>query len=921
MTIRALGIGLLLALLIAGVTYFNDWVIVQTHLVGNHLPIGVFGVVMLLLMVANPALSLLRRRWSLRPAELAVIAALGLAVCGWAGSNFFRTFVGVVGLPAHHYKNQPSWQSARVLSYVPDGSPEVAAGHVRDWPELLATLADDDANGTAGRVRARLDADARQLITGLRGAEELDAVDKQRVLNALNAALIFPTGAGDANAPLHASSGLAELPARARDALQRRREKLARAEALRAERQDLQRQLDRLVAGFGGNLQQARRRQQQLKDRAAALSQRLEDLPADRAGQAHALRAELAETQARLAEARGDAGVYEDRMAPLVRRISRAGWQLDHALARAEIFARRANRAVLAAMLGGEILPAPAGCGAYLNGGLTDAYATGTLVQGWDGDRPLGLRDLPWWVWSPTLITWGSVAILLTLAMLCIALIVHPQWSKRELLSYPIVKFLDEVTEPVAGKGLPRVMRSKLFWIGLGVVLAIHTLNGLYKWFPGYLVQIPMRLDFRPAQKLWPDALKVPGAWVMFYPTIFPCAVGFAYFLNKEVSLSVGLSVVLWAAVGVVLISNGIPIENNQMEADMSPLLRFGAYVGMLLMILYVGRSHYANVLASAIGLRRKESTPAYCTWAARGLVLCAVGAGAMLSYGTGLDALLSAMFIACVLIMAVGMARINVETGLFFVQPHWMPVGVITALLGASALGPEAIAALAIASAVMTQDPRESTMPFLANSLNLSDRLAGVSPRRSVWPIAGVIVAGFAVALTATLYWQYTSGCSLNDRWARDISETPMKYLTSGVAELEARGELSASNAVRGLRRLTHASPASDGLFWLGLGVVLVLACAAARLRLPWWPLHPVVFLIWGNWASCQLAFSFLLGWMLKVAATRLGGAKGFRAILPFMAGLIAGELLAAIGWTLVGALYYALTHTPPEVYQILPG
>jgi hypothetical protein len=139
-------------------------------------------------------------------------------------------------------------------------------------------------------------------------------------------------------------------------------------------------------------------------------------------------------------------------------------------------------------------------------------------------------------------------------------------------------------------------------------------------------------------------------------------------------------------------------------------------------------------------------------------------------------------------------------------------------------------------------------------------------------------------------------------------------------VSELEARGELLESNARRGWERIAHANMDTDAMLWIGLGVGLTVACAAARLRLPWWPLHPVLFLLWGNWASCQLAFSFLLSWIIKVAVTKFGGAKGYRAVMPFMIGLIAGDLLAAFGWTVVGAVYYGLTGVTPDVYVVLP-
>ncbi len=926
MTIRALIIGILLAAFIGLATYFNDWVIYQTHLVGNHLPIGVFGIVMLLLLVGNPILGVLRGRWRLRPAELAVIAALGLVVCGWAGSNFFRTFITNMAMPANDYPNRTNWQSRQVFSYVPGGSPDVAAGHVTDWPALLERLSGprrQDPNAPAGRIWARLADEGRDLTVQLSGDTERDPADKRRFLEHLNEAVIQPT-ARQGDPPAVAWTADAEaIGADGRAWLAEREDALAAAEAAAERGRKAAAEKAELMAEVGQAYADAKAREAALRQEALAVQDALAEAAPRDADRIRALRKRGAAIATRQEQAREAVLAIEDRIAALDRRISRAGWQETYYRNHAAFLVRRVNRVVLVSWLPDLLLPAPRGSGAYLNNAQPDPYATDVLVQGWDGERPLNVRDLPWWVWWPTLRTWGTVAILMGMSFLFIALIVHPQWSKRELLSYPIVRFIDEVTAPAEGEGtggLPGVMRSRLFWVAMLIVLGIHLWNGLNVWFPGALMKFPLNFSFWGAAKLFPDIPKVPSTYVLFAPTIFPVAVGFGYFLNKEISLSVGVSVLLWGIFGSVLIGSGVSIQNNWFEPDLSPMLRFGAYAGMSLMILYIGRSYYLNVAASAVGFRRKESTPPYATWAFRGLILSLAGALVALRIWAGLDWVLGVMFVLCLIIMSVGMSRVNVETGVFFLQPHWLPIGAVTAVFGLSGLGPEGVAALSLASVVMMQDPRESMMPFLCNALNLSDRLAGAPPRRTFWPISAVLIGGFFVALTATMYWQYTNGCSVRDNWARQTSQKSMDHLAKTVSELDSLGELTASNRVEGVERFAAANPNTDALLWMGVGAALVVLCAVARLRLSWWPLHPVVFLLWGNWASCQLAFSFLLAWLIKSAVMKYGGAKGYRAAMPFMVGLIGGELLAAIGWAIVGAIYYATTGVTPDQYVVLP-
>ena len=72
---------------------------------------------------------------------------------------------------------------------------------------------------------------------------------------------------------------------------------------------------------------------------------------------------------------------------------------------------------------------------------------------------------------------------------------------------------------------------------------------------------------------------------------------------------------------------------------------------------------------------------------------------------------------------------------------------------------------------------------------------------------------------------------------------------------------------------------------------------------------------------AGLRLAWSFLIGWALRTAVVRLGGVKAFHATLPLAVGMIAGELLAAVGWQACGTVYYLTTGQIPSAYFILPN
>lgn len=94
-----------------------------------------------------------------------------------------------------------------------------------------------------------------------------------------------------------------------------------------------------------------------------------------------------------------------------------------------------------------------------------------------------------------------------------------------------------------------------------------------------------------------------------------------------------------------------------------------------------------------------------------------------------------------------------------------------------------------------------------------------------------------------------------------------------------------------------------------------------ALRLRYTWFPLHPVIFLLWGSWAMWYTTHSFLLGWIIKAAVTKLGGAKTYHSVRKLMFGVIAGDLLGGLLFALISAVYALATGLQPISYKILPG
>lgn len=975
-----MALGLLLAAAVAGFAYFNDSVVRQTPFIGNFLPVSVFGLALALALGLNPALSRLgrSRRWPaalgpLSVREVCVIAALGLGACGWAGSGYFRTFLTVLVVPGDQQRANPGWVAAGVLSYVPGGDPRLAPGQLRglsgvavasaeapsplpeaaearggDFPDASAGVRAVDASGSlaaalgllpeaqpagpppgplAAAVAAQLgEADRLHLLELARSpaVSDTDASGVLRTLNRLIEAPGWVQALPPAALPPAARAALLEA-----DALEDRRSKL------------LERQAEVLAA-------QTRAR----TPNAAANTDDDDGSPAQSADPADA--SALAALQAQLESLRAHGRSIEDPGGPAgALRTARS----------------RAARAVLVAAAPAHVAAPPRGAEALPAGGRADPWVTDAALAGRPQAPGAGwsMGQLPWPLWAPALVRWGGATLLLAAMGLGLALLVHPQWTRRELLPYPIARLLEEAAEPspattatattatVPGSrfrsATPDVLRRGTFWTGFALIAGIHLVGGLHAWFPA-IPDISLSFNLNPLRALVPVASTVPQADGVFNARLYPSVAAFACFLTLSVGFSLGVSMLLWLALGAAFLASGAAFTDGFYGPGSGNLLRAGAYAGMSLVVLYTGRRFYTAAATRAVGLGRllpHAGAPVdrSAVWGARLTVLGGLGAAAVLR-DLGLDTLPALGFVVALAAVWVVMSRIVAETGCFYLQPGFLPVGIASGLLGDAALGPTGLILLGLASLLFLGDQRETLMPFLLHALRLADPPAGArgearasgapgepiappcAPPRAARPGAGrfalwlalATAASFVLALGVTFWWQYNAGIDAADRWARLwMPVQPWDQLTRSVTGLAAEGRLAESVFAGGLERLGLVDPRPGAWAWFLGGLVAVSVCAFARLRVPGWPLHPVIFLVWGTPPMSRFAWSFLLGWLVKLCVIRLGGTQAYRAMRPFLVGVIAAELLSALLWIAVGAISYSLTGRTPASYTVFPG
>ncbi len=546
------------------------------------------------------------------------------------------------------------------------------------------------------------------------------------------------------------------------------------------------------------------------------------------------------------------------------------------------------------------------------------------FVQGHPDIRDPGLgaafearKLVPWRAWRRTLLFWVPLILVFWLALIGLSFVIHQQWSEHEHLPYPIATFASHLL-PGRNSAVPELIRDRRFLITAGIIACIYFYNYLCSWYPNILVSVPTSFSIRGLVFLFPVKGPIYQLWNV---TLYFTVIAIAYFLPSDVSFSLGISKWAWCLVLGVLALYGVNLgEGGTAQINYERFLIAGAYLGTVLIILYAGRHFYWNTLTQAVGHKTGEPLPGFAVMGAR-LFLVMMLVFIIMLNRIGLDWPVALLYFATVIGMYLVLARIIAETGLFFLQTLFVPAAVVVGLLGIHSLEPSSIFILFFLCATLSIDPRESLMPFVVNALKIADLREHKLGRTGI-ACALALVLALAVALPLTIRTQYAHGANLSDGWSSDfVPRMAFKETAQLRRRMVAKGTLEDVEKLSALDRIFRIQPLKWGLVLsMLIGAGLVIIVSICRLKFTKWPIHPVLFLVWAAWAPGNFAYSFLIGWGLKAAIMRFGGARIYQNLKPVIIGLVAGELIGALLPLIVGFIYYGFTGELPKKFMVFP-
>ncbi len=544
-----------------------------------------------------------------------------------------------------------------------------------------------------------------------------------------------------------------------------------------------------------------------------------------------------------------------------------------------------------------------------------DAYTTGYEAQGTEG--------IPWDAWMPSLLSsWIPMLVLFSACLIAMSLIVHRQWSQHEQLAYPIAHIGNSLFERTHNRALPDLFYNKLFWVAALCVICFHGIRYLHVWWPNQFPDIVTSTRFDFMWNLFPVLNKSGGFWVNHFSFFFSI-VGICYFLSREIGLSLGISQFALAILGAqIYISTG-----QKLGSEDHSNMRAGAYIAYAAIILYTGRVYYLSVLKKAFTFKPADEHEENGVFAARILVISFLGLIMLLCLNFGLDIYVATFYMLLSMLLFLVFSRIVCETGLPYMQAGWQPGLVISKLFGVSAIGAAPMVIMYYFGAILFSDPKEAMIPYVANSLKMAEQRK-VKLKRLCGIIIGVVLAAIFVSMTFRIYQMYTMGSNAYS-YAYGDFHVPKNFLgasTRDLTQLDDLGQRTAPGEAESrsiFERASVISPDGRTLGYITFGAVCVGLFFFMRFRFTGFPLHPVLFLVWGTYPSGRTFYAFLIGWFIRELVVRFGGGKLYQDYKPFFIGLIFGELFMGMFGVTTGLLYHVFTdfeELPPR-FKVIVG
>jgi len=506
-------------------------------------------------------------------------------------------------------------------------------------------------------------------------------------------------------------------------------------------------------------------------------------------------------------------------------------------------------------------------------------------------------ETVPWRHWVAPFLSWGTMIISCWLLMAGMGLIVFPQWRENERLAFPLLMVWQKLIEtPEAGKQLPPLFGNGLFWTGFLAVWALHFFNGLSYHTGGDFPQFPM------GWSLWhvfSEGLWRFLSWSTKSVTLSFTMIGMAYFMPNRVGFSLWFTYIIYECYRMIGYEYMAPFHFETVNEH-----RNGAFIGVALVVLWLGRSHWFKVLTAVFQSvksdedKRNRTAGRLFLWGCCLLMLWQLWAGVQFGWAI--------VFLVMVFFTSLIIARIVAETGIPFIANYFGTMEVMR-LAPVKWLISRTIYLGGFIDFIITGSAsRVSAAVVCIHGFGIDKDIRPRQQVRLMYLFMMILILGFVICGIVHLVMTYHHPGSL------DGSKTPLvAYGSSRIKSVHNYLAAWHRNSWTGkpYAEIAHM------VFGCLMGGFLQIACLIS----PYWPIHPVGLLMAGTYFLGKVWVSVFVGWCLKMMIIVFGGARTYRTAQSLFLGFILGEITAAIFWTTVPVVLIAMGWDPADVGHII--
>jgi hypothetical protein len=491
----------------------------------------------------------------------------------------------------------------------------------------------------------------------------------------------------------------------------------------------------------------------------------------------------------------------------------------------------------------------------------------------YDGDSSFYLKN-HLLAWLPPVVAWSSFLIALLGIMAFLNVVVRRQWIETEKLSYPII----QLPLLVAESGPSTLFANRLLWMGFGLAAALDLVNGLSFLFPA-VPFIPLRYELGSlfTEKPFNAIGGMPFC-------IFPFIIGLAFLIPIELLFSCWFfylfakgEKVLGSMFGWRFMA-GFPYTRQQ---------SFGAYIGIFLFALWMGRRYFAQVGQEFITPKSNKGEFREPIQYRTALLLGISGFAFLVLFcvKAGVSMWAAFFFLLIYFLLSLGITRMRAELGAPGHDLHYMgPERVLVTTLGTRTLGAQNLTIFSLFY-FFNRAYRCHPMPHQLEGFKIA-QIKRINNAEMFWAIMFAGGMGIVVTFILMLDRFYRLGANVRVAWYA----------------VNAFGREPFWRLANWLNYPQNTDVPATAFMVIGLGVTLLLLFF--RMRFFWWPIHPLGYALADDFDMNFMWSSILLSWFIKRLLVQFGGIRRYRSAVPFFIGLVLGEFVVGSLWSIVGII-----------------